>query len=192
MPKLSILICTLKNRKHFYDRLIYLLRNQCDVNNLWNYIELLSEYDDGEDSIGKKRNLLLERAKGDYVVFIDDDDLVSNDYVKLILSAIDKSSPDVVGIHLLMTVDGKNEERTYHSLKYRNWWDEQDPDRPGRRRYFRNPNHLNPVKRSIAIQVRFPEVSVGEDKDYSMRMLPYLNTEEYIECPIYHYLYRSK
>ena len=94
-------------------------------------------------------------------------------------------------MHLLMTVDGENEERTYHSLRYDHWWDEPDPERSGRRRYFRNPNHLNPVKRELALKVRFPEINHGEDHDYSKAIHPHLKTEEYIESPIYYYLYRS-
>jgi hypothetical protein len=32
---------------------------------------------------------------------------------------------------------------------------------------------------------------MGEDKDYSSRILPYLETEEYVTEPIYYYLFRS-
>jgi len=39
-------------------------------------------------TIGAKRNQLLHRAKGDYVAFVDDDDLVSSDYVNKVLSAV--------------------------------------------------------------------------------------------------------
>lgn len=191
MPKLSILICTLDNRKHFYDRLINILRRQLYMENLCGQVEILSECDNGEISIGQKRNKLLEKSSGLYICFIDDDDLVSDDYVKSILNSIDKNNPDVIGIHLLMTTNGDNEERTYHSIKYKTWYHEVDPDRPGKLRYFRNPNHLNPVKREYAIQVRFPNTNNGEDRVYSQNLLKFLKTEEYIEHPIYFYEYRS-
>jgi hypothetical protein len=183
--KLSILIPTLENRKHFLDRLMECLNKQ-DLTD----VEILTELDNGEKSIGEKRNILLDRATGDYIAFVDDDDLVSEKYVELVLKAIEKK-PDVVGMHLLMTVDGQREERTYHSLKYRTWYNENDPDRPGKQRYFRNPNHLNPVKREYAVKTRFPSINMCEDRDYSARILPYLQTEEYIEEPIYYYLVRS-
>jgi len=191
MPKLSILIPTLINREHFYDRLVALLRRELESKNLWDQVEILSEIDSGQMSIGEKRNKLLDNAKGEYIAFIDDDDLVSENYCSLVLDAINKSNPDVIGLHLLMTTNGANEERTYHSLRYDHWWDEPDPDRPNRRRYFRNPNHLNPVKREYAIQVKFPNISMGEDHDYSKRLLQFLKTEEYIEEPLYYYQYRS-
>ena len=190
MLKLSILICTLGGRKNFYNRLMECLTKQADRYNLWNHVEVLSDCDNGELSIGAKRNKLLDLAKGEYTVFIDDDDVVSEEYIKLILDAID-NNPDVIGIHLLMTTNGCKEERTYHSLKYTSWWDEPDPDRLGRKRYFRNPNHLNPVKRKYALKVRFPEINNGEDRVYSQNLLSYLKTEVCIDQPIYYYLYRS-
>ena len=186
IPKLSLLICTLFNRDALFQKLLAKLREQEN-----NDIEIHYEIDDGKMSIGEKRNKLLVKASGKYIAFIDDDDMVSDNYVKLILNAINKSNPDVIGLHLLMTIDGQNEERTYHSLKYDHWYDESDPDREGRRRYFRNPNHLNPVKREHALKVKFPAIDVGEDRDYSKKLLQYLKTEEYIEQPIYYYAYRS-
>ena len=180
--KLSILICSLQNRSVIIKTLLDVLLPQLN-----NDVEVLINSDGGERSTGKKRNELLDIATGDYIVFIDDDDVVSTNYVSLILEAI-KTDPDVIGMHLLMTTRGRNECRTYHSLKYRTWYDEPDPDRKGLKRYFRNPNHLNPVKREHAVATRFPEKNVGEDHDYSTRLLPLLNTEVYIEKPIYHYL----
>ena len=186
--KLSILICTMFNRDAFFQRLLVKLREQENSD-----INIHYEIDDGTMTIGEKRNKLLKKAEGEYIAFIDDDDMVSDNYVDSILNAIDKSNPDVIGMHLLMTVDGQNEERTYHSLKYDHWYDEPDPDpdREGLRRYFRNPNHLNPVKREHALKAGFPNINEAEDREYSKNLLQYLKTEEYIEDPIYFYEYRS-
>lgn len=181
--KLSILICSLTNRKEMLAELLACLSPQ-----LTDGVQILINSDNGKKSVGQKRNELLESANGEYIAFIDDDDLVSSDYISLILEAI-KTNCDVVGIHLLMTYnkDIETECRTYHSLQYKTWWDENDPDRQGRRRYFRCPNHLNPVRRNFALATKFPETSHGEDHDYSTRLLPLLNNEFYIEKPIYYY-----
>lgn len=180
---LSILICSLAEREKTLSELLNYLSPQ-----LIDGVQVLINSDGGKKSVGQKRNELIESATGEYITFIDDDDLVSNDYIPLILEAI-KTNCDVIGIHLLMTYDNdpETECRTYHSLKYKTWWDEDDPDRPNRRRYFRNPNHLNPVKREFALATKFPEISHGEDHNYSKRLLPLLNTEFYIEKPIYYY-----
>jgi hypothetical protein len=81
---------------------------------------------------------------------------------------------------------------TYHSLKYTHWYDEINNENPNLRNYYRNPNHLNPVKREYALAVKFPEINVGEDKDYSYKIKQFLKTESYIEKPLYHYLVRTK
>lgn len=184
--KLSILVCSLSKRKDFLLRLYKILTPQ-----LTDEVEVLFEIDDGEATIGAKRNALLRKAKGDYITFVDDDDRVSPDYVSKILNAIE-SSPDVVGIHLLMTTDGVTEEKTFHSIVYTHWFDEPDPEKPWLRRYYRNPNHLNPVKREHALKVMFPEISMGEDKVYSTNLLQYCKTEVYIKEPIYFYDFVSK
>jgi len=187
MKKLSILVCTLEDRREYLDRLKSVLDPQ--IEKYSELVELLVEKDSGNLSIGEKRNKLLDRSEADYIVFVDDDDLVSPDYVEKILNAI-KSNPDCVGIHLLHFNDGQLAGFTYHSLKYQSWFETRDST-TNMMRYYRNPNHLNPVKREYALKTKFPEISMGEDKDYSSRILPYLKTEEYIVEPIYVYLYRS-
>jgi glycosyltransferase involved in cell wall biosynthesis len=182
----SILICTLDHRKEYLERIMQALSSQ--IKEKEDLVEILSETDDGSLSIGSKRNRLLERAQGDYIAFVDDDDVVSSDYVDKILEAL-QSKPDVVGMHLLHFNDGVLAGFTYHSLRYESWFENRDTNL-GFMRYYRNPNHLNPVKREYALQTKFPEISMGEDKDYSYKILKHLKTEEYITEPIYYYLFR--
>lgn len=183
--KFSILIPSLNRRKHYLDRLLSVLNPQLNDD-----VEVIINVDDGEKSIGTKRNELLQKATGDYIAFVDDDDMVEPYYIKEILTAIEKQ-PDVIGIHLLHIEDNVLRGLTYHSLKYTHWWDELNKENPSLRNYYRNPNHLNPVKREYALAIGFPEINFAEDKDYSYRILPYLKSEIYIEKPIYHYLVRS-
>jgi hypothetical protein len=184
MIKLSILICSLHARKKYLERLSNILKPQKT-----NEVEILCSIDNGESSIGSKRQKLINSAVGEYVAFIDDDDLVSDDYVKLILEGI-KDKPDVIGIHLIMNTDGKLSGKTYHSLKYDHWFD-KDGDDPSWRYYYRNPNHLNPIRRELAVKSKYPNISNGEDRVFSMNVLPFLKTEYYIDTPIYFYEVRS-
>ena len=147
-------------------------------------VEILVEVDDGKLLIGEKRNFLLKRAKGDYVCFVDDDDDVSDDYVSKILKAIEKN-PDCCGLEGQVTTNGRRRKKFIHSLKYKMWFEKNGV-------YYRNPNHLNAIKREIALKVGFTEKSHGEDRDFSKAVLPYLKTEEYIEGPIYFYKYVTK
>lgn len=179
--RLSILVCTTDERKHFLDRLMNCLNSQSN-----DYVEVLIETDNGSMKIGKKRNILLDRAVGDYVCFVDDDDLVSDDYCMKILSATE-SNPDCCSLEGLYTVNGENPTLFRHSLKYTKW---ETASENGKTVYYRCPNHLNAIKRSIALQVRFDDnKSNGEDKDFSDRVRPLLQTESIINGVIYHYLY---
>ena len=186
--KFSILICSLESRDNYLSRLMSVLTPQVEAYS--KEVEVIIEIDDGKLSIGDKRNLLLEKSNGEYIAFIDDDDLVSFDYVEKILGSL-KSNPDTVGMHLLHFNDDNFAGLTYHSLKYRSWFENRDLT-TGLMRYYRNPNHLNPVKREYALKTKFPGISMGEDKEYSKNILKFLESEEYIVEPIYYYLFRTK
>lgn len=179
--RLSILICTTDTRNHFLDRLL-----KCISPQLNDLIEILIEGDNGTMPIGKKRNILLDKAVGDYVCFVDDDDLVSDDYCMKILTAIE-SDPDCCSLEGLYTVNGENPTLFRHSLKYNNW---ETATEDGKTVYYRCPNHLNAIKRELVLKVRFDDnKSNGEDKDFSDRVRPLLQTESNINGIIYHYLY---
>lgn len=178
---LSILVCTTTARKHFLDRFIDAITPQLNYR-----VELLVESDNGTMAIGRKRNILLDKAKGKYICYFDDDDLPSTDYVQKILKAIE-SNPDCCSLEGLYTVDGNNPTLFRHSLDYKQW---ETANENGKTVYYRCPNHLNAVKREIALKVRFDDKrSNGEDKDYSDRIRPHLKTESKIEGVIYHYLF---
>ena len=59
-------------------------------------------------STGSKRNALIEKAIGKYIVFIDDDDIISADYMYNIMMA-SAYNPDVITFNGIMTTDGANE-----------------------------------------------------------------------------------
>lgn len=178
--KLSILIATIPSRKEsFYSLLDNLNYQLCTTQG----VEILSD-DSIHINIGQKRNSLLLRAKGEYIIFADDDDEVSQNYVSLILKAIE-SKPDCVAINGTITTNGKDEKKWFISRVYGRWYTGKDWI------YYRTPNHISPVRRELALKAGFPEICHGEDHTYSMRLLPLLKTETTIEQPIYHYKYRN-
>jgi glycosyltransferase involved in cell wall biosynthesis len=172
--KLSILTCTLESRRQIFENLGRVLKLQSN-----NEVEMLASLDSGERSIGVKRNELLEAAKGEYVVFVDDDDMVSPFYVASILMAI-KDKPDCCGIEGIITQKNIGPKKFIHSLKFDHWFEKDEI-------YYRCPNHLNPIKREIALDVRFPDLYYKEDQDFSERLKGKLKTETFIKGPIYFY-----
>ena len=172
--RLSILTATMHERNGVFRNLAKVLKAQSTPE-----VEMLAICDNGELSIGAKRNQLLEAAKGDYVCFVDDDDMISPFYIRGILTAI-QDNPDCVGIEGIITMNKIGPKKFVHSLQYTDWFEENDI-------YYRCPNHLNPIKREIALDIKFPETSWQEDQDFSMRLKGKLKTEVFIRGPIYFY-----
>lgn len=177
--RLSLLICTIPTRAHFLHRLQQRLLPQCGSD-----VEVLVDGDGTHVSIGTKRNNMLARAHGDYIAFIDDDDLVSQNYVKLVLNAL-TGNPDCAELRGIITEDGKNPKRFHHTIECQEWCEKDGV-------YLRYPNHLNAIRRDLALKAGFTEKWYGEDKDFSDRVKPMLKTMGQIPEVIYHYLYRSK
>ena len=65
--------------------LIRNLDEQIEKANARELVEVIPEVDKGETPTGTKRNNLIDRAAGKYIVFVDDDDTVSDYYVSEIL-----------------------------------------------------------------------------------------------------------
>jgi glycosyltransferase involved in cell wall biosynthesis len=178
--KLSILIPTISSREAMLCRLLdRLLPQRVDG------VEVIVRSDNGEDSIGAKRNALVAQSKGEWICFIDDDDLVAPDYVARILAAL-TLNPDCVGFWVNRYVNGAFEARACHSLRYCRYATNENGQE---RIYERTPNHLNPIRREIAESVPFPELNHGEDTSYAVRAYPLLESEVFIDAPLYDYLY---
>lgn len=171
---LSVLICSLEDRAPQLARMMEELRVQ--IGDL--PVEVVTEVDAGEMTVGAKRNKLLRRAQGEYACFVDDDDTINHEYIPLIMKALE-SKPDCVGIEGVITVKDKA-QIFRHSCEFAGWYTAEDG-------YYRTPNHLNPVKREIALKIGFPEKNTGEDFQYSVGIRRFLKREEYIDGPIYFY-----
>ena len=173
--KLSILICSLNSRQYFLDRILSLIEPQ-----VVDGVEIIIDQDATIKVLGTKRNDLMARAKGDYIVFIDDDDIVPAYYVKETMKALE-SNPDCTGFKGIRTAKSLYPKIFIHSIKYTKWWEDK-------KYYYRCPNHWNAVKRELAIRAGFPDVNWGEDHIYSMALRPLLKTEVFIDRIMYYYL----
>jgi hypothetical protein len=179
----SILIPTLESRRTQFERLQSTLNRQVHEHGLADAVEILSLLDNGEHSVGVKRNALIAKANGRFVAFVDDDDATSDDYVPLICRVI-RERPDIdcIGITGLITFAGRHPRRFVHSVQYRHYF-----TRGGT--YFRPPYHLNPIRRDIAARFRFADISYSEDIDWAMRLCEQqvLKREYFIDSVLYYY-----
>jgi len=180
---LSILIPTLPERFGYLSRLQAIIMPQ--VEKYHGEVEVL--YHDGGRSYttGEKRNNLLARAAGTHVMFLDDDDLVSKTYVHDIVGAIRDKNPDVVTFCGWMTTDGAAHIEFIIRLG------EKYEARDGK--YYRFPNHITAMRKSLVQHFQFPHVNTGEDYAWALQIhnAGVLKTEVHIDKPLYHYDFRT-
>ncbi|MES2179826.1 MAG: glycosyltransferase [Gemmatimonadota bacterium] len=171
--ELSILICSVAPRRQQLERLVNYLRWQMteavDLRFERQCVEICVDTDD-HVTVGEKRQRLLERAVGKYVCFIDDDDWVDSRYIERVLKACAEGK-DCCSLTGVITEDGANPRRFEHSLAHDGWYTREDGV------FIRTPNHLNTVRRELALEVGFVSQNVGEDHDFSNRIQPLLKSE---------------
>ena len=179
----TIGILHLPKRLDLYNLLIAELNKQINICNAKQMVEIITESDNGETSVGKKRNNVLDKANGEYVCFIDDDDIITDIYISETLRALE-SRPDVVELVGFLP---KYDLPFIHNLNCGGHFRKDGTQ-------FRTPNHLNTIKKEIAKQVRYPEISHGEDQDYSHRLwnTGLMKTESLIGKRMYIYQFDSR
>lgn len=178
----SILIPTMYSRASVFEKIYKEIHRQ--ITELTNVkIEVLYEIDNGEMTIGKKRNLLVSRANSKYLCFIDDDDIISPVFLKTFLPMLedDYDCASFVGAYYN---NGKFMKLFYHSIDNKKWYESNNC-------YLRPPSHLNMIKTEIVKQVSYKNIRYREDYEFSMSIIEsQLVKKEYKIpfIPIYHYV----
>lgn len=180
MSEITIMIPTLESRKLMLRRLL-----DCLAPQLSDKICININQNNGSRSIGHYRNELLKSVKTPYCVFIDDDDVVSPEYIESHLKAIE-SQPDAVGFHGEITTNGTHP--TIFEHRFGNNWENY------RMQYLRPISHINLIKTEIAQQIGYNDLGFAEDSDFSKRLAEsgLIKSAEFINQTMYYYLYNSK
>lgn len=186
---LSILIPTVPQRANLFLDLHSEINKQLELSNAFGLIEVISDNaPKGTKTTGQKRNDLLNAAQGEYVWFIDDDDMIMPNAIYNIITALEQK-PDALAINGIMTTNGRDKKEWYISknLEYTADWSK------GYEIYLRPTNHITPTKRDIARLIKFEDKSNFEDYAYCMELkrLGLIKTEVEIKEPVYHYRYQD-
>lgn len=127
--------------------------------------------DDGPESIGAKRQRMIEKSRGHFVAHVDDDDRVSPDYIKRIVGKLrENPTTDCLSLLGVLCTRDANPEMFEHSIAHKTWYSRNGV-------HCRTPNHLNAIRRDIALQVGFKQLAKGEDADFSFRARDLLRNE---------------
>lgn len=178
---LSILIASVPERINGLAALLQELSDQT----FGKPVEILVITDNRHMTIGMKRQRLNELSQGKYVIHVDDDDMVSKDFVDSLLAHIHGEIYDCITFTCMVQGDdGRGPMPCYYgaSFPYVNY--------PNCR--LRQPNPRCCYRRSIAIRHAFQDVVYGEDDEWAMRASKDIQSEMRIPNVLYYYTYITK
>jgi hypothetical protein len=185
IPLLSIMLPTTTDRRKTFYQLLELIMKQINKLDASGLVEILIDEDNKEKSIGKKRQDLLERATGKYVVGIDSDDSIAIDYLESILDVIKVKDVDHVGFLEACKIDGESSTSIF-SVKYKFWEENKDGYD-----HIRCANPKSVIKREKALLVGYEDLRYGEDRKFSETISPILQSEVFINKFLYYYIYNK-
>lgn len=183
---LSILLPTTFDRRNTFYPLLEFILKQINENGVNGIVEILIDEDNKEKSIGKKRQELLERANGEFVVGIDSDDWIADDYIERIINAINYS-PDIdhIGFYERCNIDGVISKSIF-SIRHKKW--EENADGYD---HIRCANPKSVIRTEKAKKVGFCGLRYGEDRIFSETVTAILDKEYFIDKELYYYNYIS-
>lgn len=184
--KLSILVASIISRRNsFLPRILEQLNNQYESldESDKSQVEILTLIDNKKMMLGDKRNVMIDIAQGEYVVFVDDDDRIADDYIKTLLEAT-KDQSDVIVFKAEVTINGGEPKICIYSKDF-------DSDH-NTETYNRLPNHICCIKKSLASLIEFPSVLYGEDSVFAKELKPLLKTQTMIDKILYYYDYNTQ
>ena len=178
--KLTILVPTVPSRiNYFYPRIMNELLTQIKPYN--HNIELIAFFDNKKRTIGKKRDEMLSLVQGEYVVFIDDDDRITSDYIHEIMIAL-QNNPDThcVVFDTICRVNGGHDVYCKYGIEFE-YGNINDHEWRGK------PAHTMVYKSSIAKKHHFDNVNNGEDVSWVKRACLDIVHQTRIDKVLYYY-----
>lgn len=151
--KLSILIPSVAERRNtFLPKSLDMLYGQLEKlpNEIQSQVEIIYLIDNKTIMLGDKRNLMIEMAKGEYIVFVDCDDRIEPDYIQTLYEAT-KTNADSIVFFASVSLNGQEPKICRYSKDYLN-------DYNTATEYHRLPNHICCVKREVSKRISFPSL----------------------------------
>jgi hypothetical protein len=179
--KLSILILTLPSRrKTFLNDLLDSLEPQVAQHD---NVELLVLYDNKKRSVGEKRDSIMSIANGEYTVFIDDDDVVTDDYVSSIISCINENvGTDCVVFDTICTIDDGIPIHCKYGVEY-----EYNNNASGKGFWTGKPAHTMVYSKQLVLEASFGKSNIGEDMFWVRQVHGKIKNQSRVDKVLYYY-----
>lgn len=183
---LSVLIPSIPERMDLLEGLVDCLEGQSDPR-----MEVLVLMDNRRRFLGEKRNALMQMAKGKYLCHIDDDEMLSPDFFKKLLPAMEGDF-DLIAYNATCSLNGSEPFLVRTKLGAEN---EQPKHLPGGRYsdIIRQPWFWCLWRSELARQFKFPEYfDAAEDWTWLRQILPSVKTHVKVEESLFHHRYNAK
>ena len=196
-PMVSVITPT-RNRDRFLKNALTYFRRQDYPNIEWLILDdspqaaecrdeltdenIFYQHIDRKISVGEKRNLLVERARGEIIVQFDDDDYYAPNYVSTMVSALNDRGADLINLRGWFMYDVRSEFFGYWDLMRKEGLHYRCDHEgvaltmfsPENNLDFEN-NHLGfgfsyAFKRNVWEAVKFPTIDWNEDGEFSLEV----------------------
>lgn len=179
--KWEILIPTVVDRGEKFTRLIDVLAPQ--VEKYKGDIQVTVFWNNYEHELSRLRQMIIESATGEYTNFIDDDDLVADNYCDSIYPLLD--GVDYIGFRVGFYQNGQKQKPVIHSITCEGWYDNGEG-------FYRRGTLINPTKREIMLKAGFKNSDyhkgIPEDITYHNNVDKLLKTEHFVDDEMHIYL----
>lgn len=142
------------------------------------------------------RNTGIANAVGNFICFVDGDDIISKDYVAQLKAAQEKRDADIVICGMDLFIDSETDGRIVFESHpgTKNFFNSTelifDGIYPAVNTYTVNPPVCKLYRRSIILENKLkfsPDLSIGEDLLFNLDYLQHCQTAELISGALYHY-----
>lgn len=181
MILLTILVPTVPSRiELFYVKLMKEILRQIEPYK--NEIELISFFDNKKRSIGKKRQEMVNLAQGKYIVFIDDDDRISENYVNEIMNTlIENPDADCIVFNSITRINGGKGILCKYGIEFEYGYINDGLEWRGK------PAHTMVYLSKIVKNHQFNDMGNGEDCDWVKRAYLDIKNQIRIDKVLYYY-----
>jgi hypothetical protein len=187
LPYLSILTPSVPSRINTsLAKLIKKIEKQIFDNNLEKKVEHLILIDNKIRTVGRKRDNLIQSAVGQFVAFVDDDDDISDDYIKELTDAI-KNNPQVDVITFKQNCFIEDNPKGVAVFGLNNENEQYAPNIE----FKRKPYHICAWNRRIAQKYRVPSNNICEDVGWCSQLWEEAKTEFFIDKALHAYIHAT-
>jgi len=193
---LSILILSLVSRTKFLTSLLAELDSQIKKAGRQD-VQILVLTDNKSQTIGEKRNHLLNLAEGKYLTYLDDDDRVSSDYISEIMEKLTTPLVDCVVFDCIAVLNAHKATGgrqfyckygvEFEQTKLEPWSESNCFKRENTELWFGKPAHTMVWRSELVKHIQFKHINAGEDFAWINLAWPLIKKQVRIDKVLYYY-----